>query len=92
MTSKIPELATLGADSFGLELTTGEGVEIGLGEREVHSSVQGITKLFALCALLRIELDARTQVGWPPAEMRYNSVSEVAPRARSGTRLSTQAH
>jgi glutaminase len=77
VTPKIPKLATVDRSSFGFAVTTVEGTEFGIGASEVQFSLQSITKLFALAALLRVEPTAWEHVGWAPTELGYNSVSEL---------------
>lgn len=77
VTTKIPRLAGADATAFGFALVTVDGVDLGVGDSEVHFSLQSVTKLFALAALLRVEPDAWEHVGWAATELGYNSVSEL---------------
>ncbi|MGE0170351.1 glutaminase A [Nocardioides sp.] len=73
----IPELARVHPDTFGFAVTTVDGVEFGVGASDVAFSLQSITKLFALTALLRLDPTAWEHVGWSPTELGYDSVSEL---------------
>lgn len=77
VTPRIPALAIVDPGRFGFALTTVEGAEVGIGDSEEQFSLQSITKLFALAALLRVEPTAWEHVGWAPTELGYNSVSEL---------------
>jgi glutaminase len=77
VTPRIPELSKVDPGSFGFSVTTVDGVELGLGASDVAFSLQSMTKLFALAALLRLEPTAWEHVGWAPTELGYNSVSEL---------------
>ena len=74
---KIPALAMVDPASFGFAVTTVAGTEIGVADFDAQFSLQSITKLFALAALLRVEPAAWEHVGWAPTELGYNSVSEL---------------
>lgn len=77
VTARIPELARVDARLFGFAVTTVDGVEVGAGDADVRFSLQSITKLFSLAALLRLEPGAWQHVGWTPSELAYNSVAEL---------------
>ncbi|WP_200958760.1 glutaminase A [Nocardioides sp. Root190] len=77
VTAKIPELAKVDAGAFGFSVATVEGTELGVGDSDVQFSLQSITKLFALVALLQIEPTAWEHVGWAPTELGYGSVTEL---------------
>ncbi|GAB7004527.1 glutaminase A [Nocardioides sp. AN3] len=77
VSDKIPELANVNPESFGFAVTTVSGIEFGIGDSERRFSLQSVTKLFALAALLRAEPTAWSHVGWGPTELGYNSVSEL---------------
>lgn len=77
VTSKIPALAAVDPSSFGLSVTTVDGAELGVGDCAVQFSLQSLTKLFALVALLRVEPEAWAHVGWAPTELGYGSVAEL---------------
>lgn len=77
VTVKILDLSRVDPSSFGFALTTVEGTELGLADSEVPFSLQSITKLFALAALLRMEPTAWEHLGWASTELGYNSVTEL---------------
>jgi len=77
VTPKIPQLAKVDPGLFGFAVTTLDGDDHVVGAVDVPFSLQSLTKLFALAALLRVEPSAWERVGWVPTELGYNSVSEL---------------
>ncbi|GAA3671442.1 glutaminase A [Nocardioides ginsengisoli] len=77
VTTKIPRLAAVDRSAFGLAVTTVDGAELGVGDSTAQFSLQSLTKLFALVALLRVEPGAWMHVGWAPTELGYGSVTEL---------------
>lgn len=77
VSAQIPELGQVDPDRFGLAVALLDGTEIGVGDAEAPYSLQSVTKLFALCALLREDPTAWDHVGWGPSDAGYGSVSEL---------------
>lgn len=81
VSAQIPALGEVPGDRFGLAVALVDGTEIHVGDADEPFSLQSITKLFALCALLRHEPTAWEHVGWAPSEAGYGSVAELEQRA-----------
>lgn len=77
VTLKIPQLSGVDARHFGLALTTIDAVEVSTGDADAPFSLQSITKLFALCALLRLDPLAWEHVGWDMSDLRYDSLTDL---------------
>ena len=56
---------------------TVDGVVAQLGNCSEPFSIQSLSKLFALCALLHLDPDAWTDVGWGPTDAGYGSVADL---------------
>ena len=77
VTGQIPALATIDPTSFGFAVALLDGTEIAVGDALQPFSLQSISKLFSLCALLRADPAAWAHVGWDASGAGYNSVSEL---------------
>jgi glutaminase len=58
-----------------------DGTEISMGDAAHPFSLQSLTKLFALCALLREDPAAWEHDGWDASGAGYGSVSELEQHA-----------
>jgi glutaminase len=74
---QVPALAAVPASKFAMAVATVDGAEAHVGESATGFSIQSLSKLFALCALLRHDPDAWTDVGWVPTEAGYGSVADL---------------
>ncbi|WP_202915163.1 MULTISPECIES: glutaminase A [unclassified Mycolicibacterium] len=74
---QVPALAEVAAARFAMAVATVDGAEAHIGESGVGFSIQSLSKLFALCALLRHEPDAWSAVGWGPSDAGYGSVADL---------------
>lgn len=74
---QIPELSTVDPSRFGIAVVTLDGAEVCVGDISTPFSLQSVTKLFALCALLQREPAAWEHVGWSPSDAGYGSVVEL---------------
>lgn len=74
---QIPALAAVPATRFAMAVATVDGAEACIGEASTAFSIQSLSKLFALCALLRHEPDVWTDVGWVPTDAGYGSVADL---------------
>lgn len=77
VTAQIPAISAISAEHFGLAVALIDGTEVTAGDALVPFSAQSITKLFALCALLRHEPTIWARVGWDPSDAGYGSVIEL---------------
>lgn len=74
---QVPALASVPPSRFAMAVATVDGAEAYIGEATTGFSIQSLSKLFALCALLRHEPDVWTDVGWVPTEAGYGSVADL---------------
>lgn len=74
---QVPALAAVSPARFAMAVATVDGTEAYIGEAGTGFSIQSLSKLFALCALLRHEPDVWTDVGWVPTEAGYGSVADL---------------
>lgn len=74
---QIPALGEVPADLFGIAVATLEGAEAAVGDAQKAFSLQSLSKLFALCALLEVEPMAWEHIGWAPSDAGYGSVAEL---------------
>lgn len=81
VTTRIPQLSTVDSGHFGIALTTIDGVEVVAGDADLPFSLQSITKLFALCALLRLDPHAWEHVGWDMSDLGYDSLTDLERHA-----------
>ena len=54
-----------------------DGEVVAKGDGDEPFSIQSVSKLFALCALLQRDAGVWTQVGWGPTDSGYGSVGEL---------------
>ena len=74
---QIPELAAVPRDRMAMSVATVEGEVFAVGDSDEPFSLQSITKLFALAALLQLDPHAWDKVGWDPTSSGYGSVAEL---------------
>ncbi len=74
---QIPELAVVPRDRLAMSVATVEGEVFAVGDSDEPFSLQSITKLFALAALLQLDPHAWDKVGWDPTSSGYGSVAEL---------------
>lgn len=74
---QIPALGQVDPTRFGIAVATLEGALITVGDSDSSFSLQSLTKLFSLCALLRDEPSAWEHVGWGPSDAGFGSVAEL---------------
>jgi glutaminase len=90
VSTQIPALAGIPATKFAMAAATAEGTVVHVGDSTESFSIQSMSKLFALCALLRRDPNAWTDVGWDPTNTGYSSVAELERNhGRPPTRSST---
>lgn len=80
VTRQIPDLGVVDPMRFGIAAVTLDGVEVCAGDASTPFSLQSLTKLFSLCALLQREPTAWEHVGWGPSEAGFGSVAELELR------------
>lgn len=74
---QIPGLATVAPSRFAMAVATVDGTVAHIGDSSTGFSIQSLSKLFALCALLEHDADAWTEVGWGPTDAGYGSVADL---------------
>lgn len=74
---QVPALADVAATRFAMAVATVDGAHAHIGDSGTGFSIQSISKLFALCALLRHDPDAWADVGWGPTDAGYGSVADL---------------
>ena len=74
---QIPELSVVPRGRMAMSVATVEGELFAVGDSDEPFSLQSITKLFALAALLQLDPHAWDKVGWDPTSSGYGSVAEL---------------
>ncbi len=74
---QIPELSAVPRGRLAMSVATVEGDLFAVGDSDEPFSLQSITKLFALAALLQLDPQAWDNVGWDPTSSGYGSVAEL---------------
>lgn len=77
VTQQIPALTTVPASKFAMAVCTTAGSEICNGSCDEVFSIQSLSKLFALSALLEHDPDAWAEVGWWPTDAAYSSIVDL---------------
>lgn len=77
LSTQIPALSGVRANKFAMAVATVDGVIESGGASGEAFSIQSLSKLFALCALLEQDRTAWSEVGWHPTNSTYNSVAEL---------------
>ena len=77
VTHQLPALADIPADKSAMAVCTTVGAEASIGASDETFSVQSLSKLFALCALLEHDPNVWTDVGWGPTDAGYSSVADL---------------
>lgn len=77
VTRQVPALAEVAPTRFAMAVATVDGAYAHIGDSDAGFSIQSVSKLFALCALLRHDPDAWTDVGWGPTDAGYGSVADL---------------
>lgn len=77
VTRQVPALAGVAETGFAMAVATVDGAHAHIGDYDAGFSIQSVSKLFALCALLRHDPDAWTDVGWGPTDAGYGSVADL---------------
>ncbi|AHD24136.1 glutaminase (plasmid) [Rhodococcus pyridinivorans SB3094] len=74
---QVPALGSVPATKFGMAVATIEGDVLTTGDATEQFSIQSLSKLFALCALLQRDPSAWEHIGWGPTDSGYGSVAEL---------------
>ena len=74
VSSQVPRLSSVPATRLAVAVATVDGELVSSGDGDLPFSLQSVTKLFALCALLRHEPAAWDHVGWVRASAGYKEI------------------
>src|SRR5258708_4727212 len=66
VSTQIPALAAVPATKFAAAIATVDGTVLHTGDSGDAFSIQSLSKLFSLCALLRHDPNAWRDIGWGP--------------------------
>lgn len=77
VSTQIPALGLVPEGKFGMAVATVQGAVFTAADGEEPFCIQSISKLFALCALLRHQPQVWEHVGWRPSDSGYGSVAEL---------------
>jgi glutaminase len=79
-TDLIPGLQSVAPQKFGFSVVLLDGTTVSRGDTTELFSLQSITKLFSLVALLQLQPDAWDAVGWEPTAHSFRSLAELEAR------------
>ena len=77
VSTQIPALADVPATKFAMAVAGVDGTLLHTGDSTDFFSIQSLSKLFALCALLRYDRGAWQDIGWGPTNAGYGSVADL---------------
>lgn len=80
VSTHIPGLDEVAPDHFALAVALFDGTVISSGDAQTPFSLQSITKLFSLAALLQLRPDGWSEIGWEPTDASYRSLSDLESR------------
>jgi len=80
VSKQVPGLDAVASERFAISVALHDGRVLSSGDASVAFSLQSISKLFSLCALLQVEPGAWEHVGWEPSDAAYRSISELEHR------------
>lgn len=78
--TQIPGLDSVEPESFAFSVALLDGTIISSGQSTTPFSLQSITKLFSLTALLELEPDVWGEIGWEPTDASFRSLTELEAR------------
>jgi glutaminase len=82
VTQQIPALQGQDPSKFGVAVATVGGEMLTFGDADESFSLQSISKVFALCALVSLDADAWARIGWGPSANNHNSVEALDREAK----------
>ncbi|ORA39422.1 glutaminase A [Mycobacterium aquaticum] len=77
VSTQIPALADVPATKFAMAVAGVDGTLLHTGDSAEVFSIQSLSKLFALCALLGYDRGAWQDIGWGPTNAGYGSVADL---------------
>lgn len=78
--TQIPGLDEVKPELFGFTAVLLDGTVVSSGDTKKAFSLQSITKLFSLAALLRRKHDVWSEIGWEPTDASFRSLAELEAR------------
>lgn len=76
---EIPALSVVDSTKFGVAIATLDGDVVAWGDSAEPFSIQSLSKVFSLCALLRLAPSSWRSVGWSPTLSEFNSLENFEP-------------
>jgi glutaminase len=80
LSTQVPGLDQVAPDHFAIAVALLDGTVISSGDAKTQFSLQSITKLFSLAALLQLRPDGWSEIGWEPTESSYRSLADLESR------------
>ncbi|KXF50339.1 glutaminase A [Rhodococcus sp. SC4] len=77
VSTQVPALSSVSPTKFGMAVATVDGCVLTAGDGTEPFSIQSLSKLFALCALLQRNPAVWDHIGWGPTDSGYGSVAEL---------------
>jgi glutaminase len=77
VSTQIPALAAVAPTKFAMAVACVDGTVVHTGDSDEAFSIQSLSKLFALCVLLRHDRTAWSEVGWATTNGGYGSVADL---------------
>lgn len=77
VSTQIPALTEVPRGKFAMAVAGVDGALLRTGDSAEPFSIQSLSKLFALCALLQHDRHAWEDVGWDPTNRGYGSVADL---------------
>lgn len=75
--TQIPALAEVPVSKFAMAVATTSGADAHVGDSGEMFSIQSVSKLFSLCAVLQCDPEIWADVGWGPTDAGYSSVADL---------------
>lgn len=80
LSAQIPGLDEVEPERFGFSVALIDGTLISCGDARMPFSLQSITKLFSLTALLHLRTDVWPEIGWESTDASFRSLAELEAR------------
>ncbi|MGV9801961.1 glutaminase A [Mycobacterium sp. NPDC003449] len=77
VTAQIPILQKQDPRKFGVAIATSNGDTVSFGDADEPVSMQSVSKVFALCALVSRDAGAWSRIGWGQSAHDHNSVADL---------------
>jgi glutaminase len=77
VTKQIPALRSQDPRKFGVAIATTDGETVTFGDAHEPISLQSVSKVFALCALVSLDTEAWSRIGWGQSAQHHDSVADL---------------